>query len=256
MKKIVLVICLFNVLYAYPCSIFSYNDNGRVLFCANEDWLTANPAIMAIAPTGSEYGVVLLGWSNYLPDYPQAGVNSEGLCFDWASVPAQKYNSNKDKKTLDINSTIGMLQKCKNIDEAIAYLSDANYPHLAEEHLMVCDKTGSCVIEYTKGELRIIRSKGIAQYITNFNVSDKEAGWYPCPRYTVMESKLEAKGLTETDLIAVLRETRQETEYATQYSYIIDVTALTVKVFLKRQFATGKTYDVKALLVSNRKITM
>jgi hypothetical protein len=256
MKKIVLILCLFQALYAYPCSIFSYNENGRILFCANEDWISASPAIMIIRSTGNKYGVVLLGWSNYLPNYPQAGVNSEGLCFDWASVPAQKYAPNKDKKTLDINSTIEMLQKCRNIDEAIKYISDDNYPHIAEEHLMLCDKAGSCVIEYTKGELRIIRSKGISQYITNFNLSDKEAGWYPCTRYTVMESRLEAKGLSETDLIAVLKETHQEAECTTQYSYIIDVTALTVQVFLKHQFAAGKVYDIKDLLSSDQKINM
>lgn len=247
MKKLFVLVFIAQAVCMQPCSIFSYKDDGKMFFCANEDWSAAEPAIMSIRPTGADYGVVLLGWNDYLPNYPQAGINSEGLCFDWASVPIQKYSEN-GKKPLDINSTIAILQKCKNIDEAIAYISNADFQHIAEEHLMLCDKNSSCVIEYTKGKLRVIKSTGLSQYITNFNLTDKEAGWYPCQRYAQLESKLNSKGLKENDLLRALKDTHQEAQYSTQYSYIIDVTDLSIKVFLKHDYDTSVSYRVTDLL--------
>lgn len=255
MKRLFIIVFILQAVCLHPCSIFSYIDNGKMFFCANEDWIMAEPAIMTIKPTKTDYGVVLFGWNDYLPEYPQTGINSEGLCFDWAAVPTQKYTQN-GKKPLDINSMIMILQKCKNIDEAIEYISNSDFQHIAEEHLMLCDKKYSCVIEYTKSTLRIIKLTGLSQYITNFNLTDKEAGWYPCQRFATLESKLNSRGLKEKDLIDVLKKTHQEADYSTQYSYVINVTDLEIEIFLRHTYDTGITYRVKDLLEKSQKLKM
>jgi hypothetical protein len=240
----------------YPCSIFAYRINGEMYFCANEDWTAADPSILAIKPAKGKYGVVLLGWNTYLPNYPQAGVNSEGLCFDWATVPKQPYKYSENKEEFDINSTIQILQKCKNIEEAIQLISNTNFPHLAEEHIMLCDINNSCVIEYTKGKLKIVKLVGNSQYITNFNLTDKEAGWYPCTRFSKIEKMLSQKNLQEKDFIYLLNDVHQEENYPTQYSYIINLSELTVKLFINHDYQSSQIFSIKKLLEKNQKIAL
>ena len=149
-----IILCSIEVLTVFPCSIFTYKIGSTTFFCGNEDWTAKDPAILTIKPENNKYGVVLFGWDSYLPNYPQAGVNSEGLCFDWATVPGQRFEYVNGKSILNINDMVTILKECKTVNEAIEYISRYNFPHIAEEHLMLTDKSGdSCVIEYTRGEL-------------------------------------------------------------------------------------------------------
>jgi choloylglycine hydrolase len=238
----------------FPCSIFTYKIGPSVFFCGNEDWTAKDPAIITIKPKNNEYGVLLFGWDSYLPNYPQAGVNSEGLCFDWATVPGQKFFPINGKSNLDINDTITILKNCKNINEAIEYINKYNFPHIAEEHLILTDKTGSsCVIEYTKGKQQIIRSNS-TQYITNFNLTDKEAGWYPCKRYDTLANTLSSSKLQINDLVKALDAVHQEGTYQTIYSYIINLSSMTINIFYNHDYSKNKEILIKDILEKDQRI--
>ena len=254
MKRLFMLLCLVESITLFPCSIFTYKIGSSIFFCGNEDWTAKDPAILAIKPENNEYGVVLLGWYSYLPSYPQAGINSEGLCFDWASVPGQGFIPIKGKSSLDINDTISILKKCKTVNEAIEYIYKYNFPHIAEEHLMLTDKSGnSCVIEYTKGQQRIIRSSS-TQYITNFNLTDKESGWYPCQRYETLSKILNNSNLEFSDLVKSLDAVHQEGTYQTIYSYIMNLTTMKISVFYNHNFSKSKEYFISNLIDTNQKI--
>ena len=256
MKKMVIIILCFQAFTVFPCSIFTYQNETGTYFCGNEDWGAKDPAMFTIKASGNEYGVVLLGWKSYLPNYPQAGINSEGLCFDWATVPAQQYTPIKGKRDLSINATIEILKKCKTIDDVIAYISDYNFSHIAAEHILFADKAGmSCVIEYTKGERRIIK-KNTSQCITNFNLSDKESGWYPCQRYEKLSLGLNTDNLGYNDLTNLLDGVHQEGNYPTIYSYIMNLTTMEISVFYNHHFNTAKKYRVEELLKKNQIISI
>ena len=212
---------------------------------------------MSIEKTQNEYGVVLFGWESMLPNYPQAGINSEGLCFDWATVPAQKYIYESGKKNLTINSTIAILKNCKTVDEVIRYIESNNFSHLAEEHLIIADKSGkSCVIEYTKGKKHIIVEANKNQYITNFNLTDKESGWYPCERYAILDKRLNDENQKQNDLRDILNSVHQEGTFPTIYSYIFDLKNLSIKVFYNHNFTKYQEYDIRDIIKKGRMISI
>jgi hypothetical protein len=243
---ILLMLCCIKL---YPCSIFKYSSNSEIFFCGNEDWITTDPAIITIPANKNDFGVVLLGWKSYLPNYPQAGINSEGLCFDWAMVPKQNYKSNVDLVDLDINSTIDILKKCKSVNEVIEYLKQYDFSHIAEEHIMFTDKTGaSCVIEYTKGERHFLINNSETQYITNFNLTDKSYGGYPCDRYTKLERGLKKEKLDIEDMKRLLSSVHQEGTYPTIYSYIFDLRKMNIRLFYNHRYDTYKEFTINGLL--------
>jgi predicted choloylglycine hydrolase len=257
MKKTIAMLFVISCLKISACSIFFYYQDGKGYFCANEDWTNGEPAIYTIPKDSNNYGVMLLGWNSYLPNYPQAGINSQGLCFDWATVPSQKYIFNKGKVDLSINSTIDILKRCKDVEEAINYIDKYDYSHLADEHLMLVDKNGnSCVIEYTKGKKRIVKSYKGNLYITNFNLTDKESGWYPCERYNYIEEYLRKSKLSIGDLTSVLNGVHQEKEYKTLYSYIYSIDEQTLKIFCYSDFSKSYDYNLLELLKKSGKITV
>jgi predicted choloylglycine hydrolase len=249
MKRILILLSLVLCTKIFACSIFLYFQNGKGYFCANEDWLNGEPATYSIPKDANNYGLVLLGWKSYLPSYPQTGINSEGLCFDWAAVPTQKYYYTKGKEDLTINSTIDILKKCRDVEEAIKYTDKYDYSHLAEEHLFLVDKKGnSCVIEYTKGLKRIIKKTKDNQYITNFNLTDKENGWYPCARYNYIDEHLRSTTLDVSDLVLVLKYVHQENEYKTLYSYIYSIDDQTLMMFCNSDFNKAYNFYLPDLL--------
>jgi hypothetical protein len=254
-KRLLALLFFAQSLALYPCSIFKYVADGQVFFCGNEDWSATDPALTTIPPVGGKYGLVLLGWKSYLPRYPQAGVNSEGLSFDWATVPPQRYSATPGKENLDIDSTIEILKTCKNVDEVIAIIGKRNFSHLAEEHLIFADRTGkSCVFEYTKGSLKVIQDTSRAQHITNFNLSDKESGWYPCERYARLERSLKDKTVRADRLPEILNAVHQEGTYPTIYSYIFNLTSNEITLFHKHDYSKYQKFDVGTLIAQRRTI--
>ncbi len=127
-----LLLGLFVSVNTYPCSIFTYSIDGRVYFCGNEDWIMKDPAIRTYPPSGKDYGYIIIGWKSFLPNYAQAGMNSEGLCFDWAAVPPQGFVRDATKREASLDITIDMLKKCGSVDEAIGLIRRYDISHFAE----------------------------------------------------------------------------------------------------------------------------
>jgi len=256
MKLLSVIVVLFAVsIAAYPCSILMYSVDGRTYFCGNEDWTATDPAIQTYKAETNHYGYVLFGWKSYLPRYAQAGINSEGLCFDWAAVPAQEYTRASGKPDASLDITIDILKNCRNVDEAVDYLRRYNVPHLSEEHIMFVDRTGkSCVIEYNHSKLVLIYGTANYQYMTNFHLSDPSLGWYPCERYNKMKGFFEANGDKTARLVEILDRVHQEGQYPTVYSYIFNLKSMEIAVFYKHNYAAKRVYSFSKLLETNRTI--
>jgi hypothetical protein len=256
MKTTLTIIILLLCISVFPCSIFKYSDGNSIYFCGNEDWIASDPAIITIPSANNKLGVALLGWKSYLPSYPQAGINSAGLCFDWAMVPKQNYKRDKNLVDLDINSTIAILQKCKTVDDVIAYIQKYDFSHLAEEHIMFTDKTGmSCVIEYTKNERHIIvNSNEKEQHITNFNLTDRDSGGYPCASNSILEKELTKKNLTIENLSDLLNSVHHEGSYPTIYSYIFDLEKMRIRLFYNHQYTKYLDYSINELMTKKQTV--
>ncbi len=248
------IVCTMLLLVAatlgvYPCSIFKYTVAGRTYFCGNEDWTAVDPAMLTSKARGKEFGYVLFGWKSYLPRYVQAGINSKGLCFDWAAVPPQQYVRDTAKDDLSLDFTTDVLRNCATVDEAIDYIRRYNIPHLAEEHIMLADKTGkSCVIEYNHSQLQLIRSVSDYQFITNFHLTDRSLGWYPCDRFAKMEAFFGEQGNKETQVVELLERIHQEGQYPTVYSYVFDLSRMQITVFHNHNYRVSKVYSLDDLM--------
>ena len=249
--------CMIVVLLAisaavYPCSIFKYSVAGRTYFCGNEDWTAKDPAIQTYKAIGKQYGYVLFGWRTYLPRYAQAGINSEGLCFDWAAVPPQAYRRDNGKPDASLDVAVDILKNCKSIDEMVNYIEGYNVPHIAEEHIIFTDKTGrSCVIEYNHSKLQLIPDHTAFQFITNFHLTDPTLGWYPCERYRKMEAFFKEDGNKERRLAEILDRVHQEGQYPTIYSYIFDLGKMEINVFYNHNYMTRRVYAFSNLVETN-----
>jgi hypothetical protein len=242
---------VFIVLSAnvFPCSIFKYSVEDRTYFCGNEDWTARDPAIQTYKSRGASYAYIIAGWKSYLPHYAQAGVNSEGLCFDWAAVPVQRYSRDDSKQDASLDITVDILRKCRSVDEAIAYIKRYNVAHLAEEHIMFADTTGkSCVIEFNNSRLQVIEGNAESQYITNFHVSDPTLGWHPCDRYDSMEALFREKGNKEGRLVDILDAVHQESQYPTIYSYIFDLRKMEISMFYNHNYSAKRVYQFARLV--------
>src|SRR5262245_40096686 len=66
----------------HACTIFILTDTNRTFFCNNEDWSDPKTRIWFLPAWEKHYGAVFVGFDN---DYPQGGMNTEGLAFDWVA---------------------------------------------------------------------------------------------------------------------------------------------------------------------------
>ena len=65
---------------AKACTIFVLTDSSHALFCNNVDWADANTRIWFEPAGKGYYGAAYVGFDN---GWPQGGVNTEGLAYDW-----------------------------------------------------------------------------------------------------------------------------------------------------------------------------
>lgn len=252
--RIVPTVALFLVssIASYPCSIFRYTTGGRTYFCGNEDWTARAAAIQTRTAAGGDYAYALVGWKGLLPRWVQAGVNSEGLCFDWAAVPPQPYVRDPARPDLSLDFTVDVLKSCATVDDAIEFIARHNIPHLAEEHIMFADRSGkSCVVEFNHEKLRVIADNSEFQFVTNFHLTDPSLGWYPCERYSRMEAFFKGGGNKESRLVELLDSVHQEGQYQTVYSYVVDLTAGKISVFSNHNYRSGKTYSLNDLFAQD-----
>lgn len=243
---------------AAACSIFSCRTEAGTFFCGNEDWTATDPALATYPARNGSYGYVAFGWSSYLPAYVQAGINSEGLCFDWAVVPRQAFVATPGKKSLPLDATVEILKTCATVDEALAFIEKHDFPNLASEHLFLADRKGaSCVVEYNNGKVRIVKGAAFLA-ATNFHLTDTALGWYPCERYERIQAGLsgETGRLVSADLVRLLDAAHQEGQYPTIYSYIFDLSRMRLTVFFNHDYSKAMEYSVADLLRSQRMVRL
>jgi len=232
----------------FPCSVFSYREGARAYFCGNEDWSFTDPAFRSFPARKGSYAYLLLGWMSYLPSYPQAGVNSEGLCFDWAMVPQQSYSGDPSKESLAIDFTVDALRSCKDVGEFLAYIRGKEIPNLGQEHLMVADRSGrSCVIEYAKGHVALVEGDREYQCITNFCLTNPGLGGYPCARFSKLEAFFKEGGEKSGRLGEILNAAHQDGQYPTIYSYIFDLGAMRMTLFYNHDYSRKLEYSLAEL---------
>ena len=183
----ILIITLLLSVKIYGCSVLFYVDakTGHVYAVNNEDyWLDTKSYIQIEPKTKKEFARLWYGWGNFA----QGGINEYGLFFDAAITPDQPqlkgYHNPKD------NLGDRLLASCKTVEDAISFLEKEKIA-LINSHILFGDKSGNAVIiEWLNGQKILHYIKDNRLIMTNYLLSNPNAGNYPCYRYDSIDRRL------------------------------------------------------------------
>lgn len=248
-------LCLFaGVFPAAACSILYYIDTqtGKIYAVNNEDyWYDVNPYIKILPHKDNQLARLWYGWN----DRAQGGVNEAGLFFDGATTPLEQRIKGYSNPSGNLGDEI--LARCSTVEEALALLEEKKVA-LTDGHMLLGDRFGhATVVEWVDGKRNLINIKDNVLMATNFLLTDKEKGNYPCPRYAAMEAavkQLQAGGkpvgLKEVGNIAA-RAVQPKAmgphhrEYGTLYSSFINITDMEFVLVYKLDNSKLTKLDLK-----------
>ena len=197
------------------CTIFTLTDTNHVLFCNNEDWKDPETRIWFV-PGGrrlllgsKRFGCAYVGFGNM---WPQGGVNTEGLAFDWVAGYKEKWEKDpKHKmKSAKANVSAQLLETCATVEEAVTFFQSHWNPHFSYSKILVADRTGASAIIGAKDNRLDIQ------------VMKKSRGFgYGGQILEKMLAKDSPPTLTNT--ASILNAARQQGQYATKYSNVFDL---------------------------------
>jgi choloylglycine hydrolase len=172
------------------CSIvyFIDEDTGKIYIATHEDYWYDVKDYLQVAPTkADEHARVWWGWGKFA----QGGINDAGLFFDAAVTPKQSLPEGfSNPQGRNIGDEI--LANCSTVNEAVSYLRECKIA-VSEGHLLFGDASGNALtLEWVNGEERIVRMTHNRLVATNFLLSDKEEGNYPCYRHASIEERADA----------------------------------------------------------------
>jgi hypothetical protein len=195
----------------------------------------------------------------YAPYALQTGMNEMGLAMSTMTDPSGEWQLDPHKDTLGAaEARRFVLDHAKDVEDAITLLSQYNvsYKGTSVSHLLLADRAGhSALIEWVRGEMKIMRNEQPWQASTNFRVygaqdqinadiaryqaGEKILGdslgnnrW----RYvTAWETLRKANGLLSPDQSMDLL-SEISIEYRTQYSIVYDLVTGDVQVVTERNY--------------------
>ena len=216
------------------CTGFTSSTEELTLVGSNEDWWLPDPYIKIQPPEEEKHGYVIFEYGFPLPwdnDFmrPFAGMNDQGLLFDFFYTPKLKIKFNPNKPLLLKDPTIHFMEKFSTVDQVIDYLNSYNifllgFIGLNEAQMFVADKTGASAI--IEGD-DIILKQGDFQVVSNFLQTRPDLGElaHAFERYDIAVSMLE--NMTELSVNyfrKICNATHQESvTNPTQYSHIFDL---------------------------------
>lgn len=241
---ILTLICIAFTGLSYGCTIFTSSSKNAVFAGNNEDMCTTNTEIHLIPGGDGKYGRIFWGFigdENY-----QGGMNEYGLFFDGASTPSIKIPSNKFPVFEGRYIMETVLEQCKTVEEAIAFLKKYSHPSLQYSHNLIADSKGDAVIiECGNGKLNFIR-KGDDNYLiaTNFNITESKNINSECQRYSIAKDIMSYEEPSLKTFEKILSLTHQEGKFGTVYSNICDLKNKKVFLYNFHNFAIKKELDL------------
>lgn len=231
-----LLLCLLMLLAgkSFGCFILYLSDGTNVLVGNHEDWTARDAGVRIFTPAADRFGSVTFtflseGWA-------QGGMNDHGLFFDAARTPYQE-EVDEGKPAFPGYIWQGMLDHCRNVEEALAFLGHYELPELSETTFLLADSSGHAVLlglRYGKFVTRSVTRGSLMQ--TNFNSWQPELSDEPSfSRYETATRHLEADPeVSEQNVLSILEQTHQDS--LTVYSNIYDLKNLTVTTYYERHF--------------------
>jgi len=230
---------------SFSCTILTSSSKNAVFAGNNEDMCTTNTLIHIIPPKENKFGRLLWGFVN--DENYQGGMNEYGLFFDGAGLSRIKIDKQLLPEYDGAFVMEGVLEYCKTVEDAIAFIKKYSVSFLAYCHILIADSTGDAVImEWGNGRLNFVR-KGDKNYLvaTNFNQTESHDIGNECSRYNIASKILSQEQPSLRTFEKVLSHTHQEGNYCTVYSNICDLKSVKMYLYSFHNFSIYKEFDLK-----------
>jgi tetratricopeptide (TPR) repeat protein len=234
-KKTLLVSILIMLLFPlqmFPCLILKIAHGNCVLAGNNEDIDNPLTKIWFEPPEKGKYGITYFGYS---VNYPQGGMNDQGLFFDAVAGYKTDWKTSPERLNYEGNLNRKVMEECATVEEAISVYNKYNKSGFSYARYLLADRTGaSAIAGWIDGELKFIRDKGGFQAI----------GFKEETAASMLKSIKEQKDAVSVDDVkAVLEACHVEGRYPTQYSNICDLKNNVVYMFLYHDYSTVVKFD-------------
>jgi hypothetical protein len=233
---------------ARGCTAVFVSAGDAVLVGNNEDASMPLSKVWVVPGEGGKYSRLCLGYAG--DNIIQGGVNEQGLWFDSFSVEAKQVAASPGERVFAGDMHDRIMAECATVEEVVALLRRYRNPFLADNMLMVGDRTGaSAIIEGNA----VLPRRGPYQIITNFRQSEHPNGSEVCGRYRVAEAMLKADPHVTIDgMRKILAAVHQESPVPTIYSYICDLRNGKLYLYHFHNFENVVVLDVKQELAKGR----
>lgn len=224
--------------------------DGKVTLAGNnEDYFNPYTKVHFLPPEEGKYGRIYFGFND---NFPQGGVNDQGLFFDGFATAPLEVTKSKDKPKCGRFIMQKVMEECATVEEALKVFDRYNLEFMEKAMFMIGDKTGdSAIIEGDD----VVRKKGAYQVCTNFYQSKVKGDEYPCERYNIATELLENEHEVSVDLIRrILAATHQEWPASTVYSNIYDLRRGKIHLYHFHNFENVVTLDIDEELAKRERI--
>ena len=255
------------------CSSFNvYNKKKQNLMGRNFDYPTLSPTLVVWTHPSNGYKSISFVDGEYIGIFEDQeiikerllysvydiidGINEEGLALSILRLANTPSVHQDDSSKKNITSSImmkGVLDYCKNVDEAVDYFKKYNLHELYERnsslHYLIVDSKGdSVILEYIDNKIIIIKPYEIENvkylYLTNFFLK-KEIGNgnnNGLDRYQILKEKLKDDTILEEDkAMNLLNDVHKNT---TIWSNVYNTNELTVITALRQNYTIFYKFDV------------
>lgn len=251
------------------CSIFSTN-RGKALLCRNFDNPDCGVLIGKYNPSKgyssisfsrlSDFGIPVGEVLSKVPDsiklrmvyapfFTPDGINEKGLAVALASVSEKEYEIDSSKQSIFVTCLVRkILDNASNTQDAIKICKKYNVfdssPNCISHHLMIYDKQGqSAIIEFSDGELKVIKSDKDWQALTNIPVYEapEPVKLYSCPRYNAIYDYF-TENKRELSFELAMSLLKRISYRATQWSAVYNLENLNISFCVKRNYK--KVYSI------------
>jgi len=233
---------------ALACSVFSVRSDQGVHVGRNLDWYPDSTAQVWYEPPGEgTHGVVFVSVGG--DHFAQDAMNDQGPVVAGATIPEIDLEEQPELPNATWHLIMDVLRTSSTVDEALATIDGYDlsaYPSVfAYGHLLFADATGASAV--MEGDT-FIRGEGDHQVMTNFALSAPELGYWPCPRYDLIEEGLSTGEPLDHDDLAGLVEAARGSAWGgfTVYSQLFDLDDLTVTLWWESDFDRPLVFDLAA----------
>jgi hypothetical protein len=256
----------------WSCSVFAaLSPAGDRLLGRNFDWYADHPAMLLFTDPPDGYASVSMVDLWYLdysgdsigllerqnlsraPYIPFDGMNEMGVAVGMMAVPYGNGMRDQSRMTLEDLEVIRLvLDYAASVDEAVELLGSYNvlFGVNTPLHYLIADASrDSAVIEYVRGEMRVLRNEGPWQVATNFIISQEqpEGAASSCWRYNTAWQRLEDQNgsLSSPQALDLLEQISQSGSYPTIWSVLYNLTTGEIRVVMDRNYEETYTFQLE-----------